>query len=146
MKIKFITSHNAEVAMDYKELAAYGITAADMSFCGRSEQNLMDNIFDALEDFCGLSRNGKSIFVECHPYTNGGCRMNFQFIDEPSPRLYIFDSADNMLDAMNHLNYNNYFNTSQMDIQPVENKFFMYIPQTENISAHNLAILSEYCD
>lgn len=145
MKIKFITSHDAEVVMDCEELSAYGVTAANMSFCGYSGRRLMTLIFDALKDLCGLSREGKFTFVECHPYSNGDCRFEFKFIDESSPRLYIFDSADDMLDAMNNLDYKKYFNTSHMDIQHVENKFFMYIPQTEKMSEHNLAVLSEYC-
>jgi hypothetical protein len=144
MKIKFITSHNAAVMMNREELAECGVNAADISFDASSERKLMTMIFEALEVFCGLSRDGKFTLVECRPYLNGGCRCAIQFIDEPSPRLYIFDSADDMLDAINNLNYNEYFSTSHMDIQQVENKFFMYIPQTQNLSAHNLAILSEY--
>ena len=145
MKIKFISSGDAEVLISSDELSNLGVSAEHISFSGGSERRMMSLIFDALEDFCGLRRDGKFALVECHPYLNGGCRLEFHFADEPSTRLYIFDNADSLLDAINKLNCNEYFNTSQLDIQPVGNKFFVYIPQTCEISSHNLAVLSEYC-
>ena len=145
MKIKFISRGDAEVLIDYEELLNLGVNAEKLSFDGGSERRMMSLIFDALEDFCGLRRDGKFALVECRPYLNGGCRLEFHFADEPSKRLYIFDTADSLLDAINKLNFNEYFNTSQLDIQPVGNKFFVYIPQTCKVSSHNLAVLSEYC-
>lgn len=145
MKIKFIASNDAEVIIKAEELATFGVSAESLSFFSGSERKLIALLFDALEDVCGLHRDGKFALVECHPYLSGNCRIEFRFIDEPSPRLYIFNSADDMLDAMNHLSYNDYFNTSCLDIKPVENKFFMYIPQTAAVSEHNFAVLSEYC-
>ena len=144
MKIKLISSNSAEVLMDKRELDFCGVMAKGMTFRSYCSREMLQRIFDALEAFCGLNREGKFALVECHPYNNGGCRLEFLFSDEQSHRLYIFDSADDMLDAFNNLSYSEYFNTSHMNIQPVEGKFFVYILETAKISKHNLAILSEY--
>ncbi len=145
MKIKFIAASDAEVLINSQEMCNLGVNVNNISFSGSNERIMMTLLFEALEEFCGLKRDGKFALVECHPYTGGGCRLEFHFVDAPSTRLYIFDNADSLLDAINKLSCNEYFNTSQLDIQPVGNKFFVYIPQTCKISSHNLAVLSEYC-
>lgn len=150
MRIQLIGRGVAEVVLSSGELSACGVSAEHLSPAFSDGRRLLYLIFDALEDICGLRRDGHFTFVECRPYINGGCRLSVGFTDEPSGRLYAFDRADDLLDALNHLRYNEYCNTENMNIHQSGDKFFMFFPrlpndlQAEPANRHNLAVLSEY--
>lgn len=147
MRIKLIERGVAEVVLSNSELSACGVNAGSLSPEFSQGQRLIYWIFDALEELCGLSRCGNFTFVECRPYINGGCRLSVGYTCQPSDRLYVFDCADDMLDAMNNMRCNEHFNIYDMNIHQSGDKFFMFFPQirqSEQLSQHNLAILSEY--
>lgn len=147
MKIKLIGRGVAEVVLNQSELSACGVSAEHLSPQSSDGQRFLYGIFDTLEAFCDLRRGGHFTFVEYRPYLSGGCRLSVGFTDQPSGRLYAFDSADDLLDAINQLHYNEYCNTENMNIHQSGDKFFMffpYFPSNDENTRHNLAILSEY--
>ena len=150
MRIKLIERGVAEVVLSRFELSACGVESEGVSPKSSQGRQLLYWIFDALEGLCGLSRGGNFTFVECRPYINGGCRLSVGYTDQPSGRLYAFDCVDDMLDAMNNMqciHHNEYFNTENMDIYQIGDKFFMFfsqVPQEGKLSQHDLAILNEY--
>lgn len=145
MKIKKISANHADVMLSADELDAFGLTCHNITLKYPSMQEFIGCLLHILEDTCCLSRNGCFTSVEYIPFINGGCRIHFRFTSEPSERLYIFDKADDLLDVISKLDCNSYFNTSDMSIKPIENKFFMYIPCTVSLTKHDLVMLSEYC-
>lgn len=147
MKIKLIDSGVAEIVLSNAELSACGVSAESLSPDSLDGQRFLYEVFDALEALCGLRRDGHLTFVEYRPYLSGSCRLSVGFTDCPSGRLYAFDSADDLLDALNQLHYNEYCNTENMNIHQSGDKFFMFFPSFPShdaFSRHNLAILSEY--
>ena len=147
MKIKLIERGAAEVVLSASELSACGVSAEHLSLQSSDGRRLLAEIFGTLEKLCGLRRDGHFTFVECRPYLGGGCRLSVGFTDEPSRRLYAFDNADDLLDALRHLHYNEYCNTENMNIHQSEDKFFMFFPPAppdDAFSRHNLVVLSEY--
>ncbi len=144
MKVKCLSSHSAEITLTESELEFMEISVGEISFCNTKMRRLFLLFFRLLESACGFVRDGKVILMECAPVEDGHA-FYFDFTDVQGDRVYIFEKADDMLDAMNHLNYNDYFNTSSMDIQPMGGKFLMHITQSCRLSRHNLAVLSEYC-
>ena len=137
MTIHRIAPRSAEITLQAEELAAWGIRSQPFSMTHGGGMRLLG----------GLRREGNYILVRYRPFRQGGCRILAEFTRVPSARLYRFDTADDLLDAINGIpiiRRSEYFTTNGAVIHPFGDKFFMYIPHTLPLSQHEKVILSEY--
>ena len=147
MTIKRTAPRSAEITLQAEELEAWGILSQPLSLNSIGGRRLLHDMLALLAQTCGLRRDGNYTLIRCRPLRQGGCRLSAEFTRLPSARLYRFDRADDLLDAVNamtHLRHFDYFTTNGATIHPYGNKFFMYIPQTLPLSPHEKAVLSEY--
>ena len=147
MTIHRIAPRSAEITLQAEELAAWGIRSQPFSMTHGGGMRLLHDLFALLAQTCGLRREGNYILVRYRPFRQGGCRILAEFTRVPSARLYRFDTADDLLDAINGIpiiRRSEYFTTNGAVIHPFEAKFFMYFPQTLSLSEHDKAIFSEY--
>ena len=147
MTIKRTAPRSAEITLQAEELEAWGIRSQPLSLKSSGGRRLLHDMLALLAQTCGLHRDGNYTLIRCRPLRQGGCRLSAEFTRLPSARLYRFDTADDLLDAFNAMNYIrhfDYFTTNVAVIHPFGDKFFMYIPHTLPLSQHEKVILSEY--
>ncbi len=147
MKIKLMENCVAEITMEPTELVAFHVNAEDFSPRLPAVQGLLTCLFDVLETVGGLRRGGHVTFMECRPYISGRCLLRIGFTHQPGGRIYVFACADDLLDALNQLRCHDYFNKNIAEIHQSESEFLLYLPPQSSlgsVSAHDLAILSEY--
>ena len=147
MLIRRTAVHAAEITFSAEELAARRVLAEKLSLGTATGQKLLHEILSLLRHTCGLQRDGCLTLLRCRPLRGGGCRFSAEFTDRPCPRLFVSDSADDLLDALLQLRSGAvyaYCSTDSAAIQPLGDKFFVTIPQTVSATTREIAILREY--
>lgn len=144
MKVHWGALQLVDVTVNAQELAAYGVTAEELSLADGGGQRLLRDVFGCVEQLCGLRRDGRYTVVRCRPRRSGDCVLSVEFLDAPCPRGYIFDSADDLLDAINQLGGCEDFRLSDTEISRCGDQFSMFFFRTDGLSAQVLSLLSEY--
>lgn len=144
MKVHWGAPALVDVTVKARELAAYGVTAEELSLADGGGQRLLRDVFGCVEQLCGLRRDGRYTVVRCRPRRSGDCVLSVEFLEAPCPRGYIFDSADDLLDAINQLGGCEDFRLSETEIRRCGDQLSMLLSRTDGLSAHTLSLLSEY--
>ena len=135
------TCNSAFVYFSRVDFLQTGMNPGEISLQSGKTLALLEQIFALLREFAGLSRDGHIVCVICRPLKNGGCRFYILFTNHPSGRLYFFNQADDLLDALNRLRGDI---VPALEITRSGETYQIYIPSGVELTAGETAILNEY--
>ena len=138
--------HSVMVCLSENELLSAGLTAGEISLQNRNMKLLMRSIFRLLREAVGLCREGNYVAVACRPLKNGGCRFFIQFTCQPSGRVFVFENADDLLDAISQLNRHTQRCFTKMEITRSGDRYMTYIPAEWSLSEQERYLLDEYSE
>lgn len=144
MIIKLLPGNSGKSALVFfskGEFLNSGLSVSDLTLKNRKTRLFLEKIFALLRETAGLQRDGNFVVVSCRPLKDGGCRFLMEFTDQPSGRLYNFNQADDLLDALNLLHGNV---VSKLEITNSGNVYKIYIPADAGLTEGELAVLDEY--
>ena len=118
-----------------------GFFGSELSLKQRKTRLLLKKIFALLQEAAGLQRDGNYVLVKCRPLKDGGCRFLIEFTPQKSGRLFAFETADDLLDALNLLRSDIPF---KLEIIHSGDEYKIYIPAGAGLTAGEQAALSEY--
>ena len=135
------TGKSALVDFSKRELLNIGLSGSDLTLKKRKTRLLLAKIFALLHEAAGLQRDGNYVLVKCRPMKDGGCRFYIQFTVQPSGRLFAFETADDLLDALNLLRGDI---PSKLEITHPGGNYQIYIPSCAGLTEGELAAMDEY--
>lgn len=131
----------ALVSFSREEFFHLGFFGSELSLKQRKTRLLLKKIFALLQEAAGLQRDGNYVLVKCRPLNNGGCRFLIEFTPQKSGRLFAFETADDLLDALNLLQSDI---PSKLEIIHSGDAYQIYIPSGAGLTERELAVLNEY--
>ena len=133
--------NSALVSFSEDECLHFGMKESEITLQNKKLRLLLERIFALLRETAGLDREGNYSMVLCRPLKNGGCRFYILFTNHPSGRLYFFNQADDLLDALNRLRGDI---VPALEITRSGETYQIYIPSGVELTAGETAILNEY--
>ena len=137
------TGKSALVVFSKVEMLNFGISGSEFTLKKRKTRLLLERIFVLLRATTGLKRDGNFVVVSCRPLKRGGCRFLIEFTPLQSGRLFEFQTADDLLDALNMLDSDI---LSSLEITHSGGNYQIYIPSGAGLTAGELSALNEYAE